>query len=212
MSATGRGAERRPSDYYPTPAWCVRRLLEEVYLPSGRWLEPSAGDGAIIRAVNAVRRDVEWWAVELRPECRESLEKTGAHVSVGVDYLRHSAGHFDVALLNPPFSEAQAFIDRAKESAEWVVVLESLNFFGSEERNDWWRADVPDVYVIPNRPSFTGAGMDSVVYGWFVWTPERGRSIGRVRVLASTPAAERRVPRLVIPEGVGAPAQKELIR
>lgn len=25
MSSTGRGRERAPSDYYPTPAWVVRR-------------------------------------------------------------------------------------------------------------------------------------------------------------------------------------------
>ena len=30
--------EERGCDYYPTPAWCVRRLLEAVDLPGGRWL------------------------------------------------------------------------------------------------------------------------------------------------------------------------------
>ena len=46
---------RRDRDYYPTPSWCVRALLETVDLPTGTWLEPTAGDGAIIRAVDEYR-------------------------------------------------------------------------------------------------------------------------------------------------------------
>ena len=70
MSATGRGAERRASDYYPTPAWCIWRLLDALSLPCRcTWLEPAAGDGAIVRAVNAVVPDLDWVAVDIRPEC-----------------------------------------------------------------------------------------------------------------------------------------------
>jgi hypothetical protein len=39
----------------------------------------------------------------------------------------------------------------------------------------------------------------------------RNRAAGRVQVLPVTPAAERRVPKLVLPEGVGQPAQVELL-
>lgn len=89
MTATGRGAERVDLDAYPTPSWCVRRLLEAVDLPlelpaergtlthgtrGARWLEPCAGDGAIIRAANAYctaagkAAEIFWHANELRPE------------------------------------------------------------------------------------------------------------------------------------------------
>lgn len=64
MSATGRSDVRRLDDFYATPAWCVRRLLEGVNPPGGLWLEPCAGDGAIIRAVEEMRADVKWHAVE----------------------------------------------------------------------------------------------------------------------------------------------------
>lgn len=33
---------------------------------------------------------------------------------------------------------------------------------------------------------------DSAEYGWFVWTPERGRKVGKTSILASTPEAERK--------------------
>ena len=53
MSSTHRGAERRPADFYATPHWTVRRLLEALPLPGGVWFEPCAGEGDIIKAVNA---------------------------------------------------------------------------------------------------------------------------------------------------------------
>lgn len=34
---------------------------------------------------------------------------------------------------------------------------------------------------------------DSSEYSWFVWTPERGRSVGSTRILPDTPLAERKV-------------------
>jgi hypothetical protein len=216
MSATGRGSERRPSDYYPTPAWCVHRLLEDLALPGGVWLEPSAGEGAIIRAVNSRRFDVDWIAIEVREECAPALRAAGADAFVA-DFLGPDVGwtgrtrFFDVALLNPPFTHAQAFIERCKAMASWVCALERLNFLEGEERCEWLRADPPDVYVLPNRPSFTGDGTDSIAYAWFVWGPVRNRAAGRVQVLPVTPAAERRVPKLVLPEGVGQPAQVELL-
>ena len=33
---------------------------------------------------------------------------------------------------------------------------------------------------------------DSAEYGWFIWTPERGRTAGLTRILASTPETERK--------------------
>ena len=200
MSATGRGAVRRESDYYPTPAWCVHRLLEALDLPGGRWLEPSAGDGAIIRAVNTKREGVKWTAVEVRPECSAQLLDLADHAIA--DFLGASLGlgHFDVAILNPPFSDAMAFIDRCKPMATWVCALERLNFLEGDARNASLRSDAPDVFVLPNRPSFTGEGTDSIAYAWFVWGPERNRRESRIVLLPLTPAAERKTPKLVIPE------------
>lgn len=195
MSATGRGAVRRPFDFYGTPSWCVTRLLEAVALPGGAWLEPSAGDGAIIRAVNTARSDVRWYAAELREECKEPLRALTPMLRIGdflADYVEWATFRCDVAILNPPFTHAQAFIKRCKGLADWVCALERLNFLEGEERNEWLRADAPDVYVLPNRPSFTGEGTDATAYAWFVWTPERGRAEGRMRVLPTTPASERK--------------------
>jgi hypothetical protein len=52
------------------------------------------------------------------------------------------------------------------------------------------RARTPDVYVLPNRPSFTGGSTDSIEYAWFVWRTRAARS-GTIRVLAETGREER---------------------
>lgn len=82
MSSTNRGGKRSPADFYATPAWCVRRLLERVDLPPGRWLEPAAGDGAIMLAAEEMRGERAlrgwhsadcWDAFEIRKECGRIL-------------------------------------------------------------------------------------------------------------------------------------------
>lgn len=50
MSATGRGDERREADFYPTPAATPRLILSRLPL-GGMILEPTAGDGAIVRVL-----------------------------------------------------------------------------------------------------------------------------------------------------------------
>jgi hypothetical protein len=196
VSATGRGAVRNPADYYPTPSWAVRRLLERVELPGNRWLEPCAGDGAIIRAVNSVVQPIHWTAVDIRPETRDPLKALidPTEVYAGYDFL---AGDFagcewDTICTNPPFGLAMEFIEESLSLANWVAMLLRVNFLGSAKRSAFFRDEMPDVYVLPNRPSFTGKGTDATEYCWAVWTPERGRKRGRVEVLAETPANERR--------------------
>src|SRR5262245_5684713 len=91
MSATGRGAVREPDDYYTTPSWCVRRRLEAWNPPTwGDFAEPGAGNGAVIRAVNAtLKRRLRWDAFEVREEERTALEHAtgGGGIHIG-DFLR----------------------------------------------------------------------------------------------------------------------------
>lgn len=190
MSATNRGGKREPLDNYPTPAWCVRRLLEAVDLPCGDWLEPAAGDGAIIRAVNCHFREMPieptWTGVEVRNVPPFSYD---AHYILG-DFLTHDFGgrRFDVAISNPPYCRAQEFIEKCIAISDVTAMLLRLNYLGSETRSEFMRAHPPAIYALPNRPKFVNGKSDSCEYGWFVW----GLGDSRVRVLADTPLAERR--------------------
>ena len=221
MSSTNRGGKRRPSDYYPTPAWCVDRLLEELYparealggqtgLPyRGQWVEPCAGSGAIIRASQAWmsrcqhrRFEVGWTATELPgpdfpPARYQELRATGADVMLG-DCLTWApeTGRFDVCLTNPPYGngQAEAFVRWGLANASCSIMLLRLGFLASAQRCALMRENPPDVFVLRNRPSFTANGRtDSADYAWFVWRQPSGRRSGRVKVLRTTPMNERKL-------------------
>lgn len=192
MSSTNRGRQRVRADNYPTPAWCVRRILEETNLPAGNWLEPCAGEGAIIRAVNRQRQDVSWTAVEIRQEACRDLLTLHAVDSVCANFLTlpPPPHPYAVTITNPPFILAMQFVQACQAVSQHVVMLLRLNFLASEARSDFMRSTRPDVYVLPNRPSFVRGGQtDSIEYAWFHWHPE---SQGVLRVLPTTPAAERK--------------------
>lgn len=219
MSATGRGAERRPNDWYGTPAWCVERLLEDANFraqipdpadPTGGdpcWLEPCAGDGAIIRACQKALAPtgdrVRWTAMELRPRDL-AVQSLGApstwRAQWGVDFLTQPTlapesglDLYDLCITNPPYTLAQAFVTQALTVAEHVVMLLRLNFLESQKRVRWWtEVGLPDVYVLPNRPSFTGHGTDACAYGWFHWSTDWSKKrLGHLSILRSTPEADR---------------------
>lgn len=43
--------EAKEAEFYPTPSWCVRVLVENIFSPlpyAGGWCEPAAGEGASI--------------------------------------------------------------------------------------------------------------------------------------------------------------------
>lgn len=188
MSATGRSDVRVVADVYPTPSWCVRRLLEAVELPGGDWLEPAVGEGAIVRAVNEVRDDVRWSGVEIR-DVPAIGDPDGLYCG---DFLKFDPyRRWSVCITNPPYSLAREFIEHAWPMADHVAMLLRLNFLGGEKRATAMRKHPPDVYVLPNRPSFTGHGTDATEYCWMVWRTRERRQHGIVRVLASTPRTER---------------------
>lgn len=189
MSATNRcGTKRETHDFYPTPSWCVYRLVD--HLPglkqrNTKILEPCAGDGAIIRALGARREMVT--AVELREAARTQLEACAQRVHI-CDFTKWIPGErFDVAITNPPYSHAMEIIEACWPLADRIVMLLRLNFLGSAERHSWISKHTPDVYVLPNRPSFVHGRTDSCEYAWMVWTPNDQRDRGLISVLGLTP-------------------------
>ena len=188
---------RRPMDDYPTPGWCVDRLLEVVELPwSGVWLEPCAGEGRIIERVNAHHDGrwpaVRWHAWDIQERYRRPLEQLRARVEIGdmLDPVRGGRGRFDVVITNPPFALAMDVLLVARTLAPIVVLLLRRNFVASAKRYEYLSRNMPAEYLLPNRPSFVGGRTDSCEYAWMVWTPKSG-PVGTTTMLALTPAAER---------------------
>lgn len=203
MSSAGRGGPREPEDYYTTPSWAVRRLLE-VWRPerTGPWVEPSAGNGAIIRVVDASpgNRPAIWRAFEIREEERAELTRLcGAGARIENFLAIGDAPDPDVAAVlgNPPYTFAFEFLRQAHylyPNAEIVFLLRQA-FTASQERYGFMRSHVPDKFELPDRPSFTDGGGDSADYAWMRWPAAWERTVGEIRLLRQTPLAERKLDR-----------------
>lgn len=179
----------------------MHRLLEAVPLPGGRWLEPCAGNGAIIEAVNELRSDIIWHANELREECGPDLKALTEQVELGDFFSAKISGSYDVIITNPPFRLAQQFVSKCMEHSDIVVMLLRVNFIGSAKRATFMREHAPDVHTLPNRPSFIGGGKtDSPEYGWFIFHGQELRSSGVLSVLDITPSSIRKAAHAVLEE------------
>ena len=176
MSATNRGAVRNEADFYATPLDTVYTLLDNYdgIKPDDIILEPSAGNGNIIRALRerGYKNQVE--AIELRCEEYNKLQEYADYVGI-TDYLKVSPifGKYDVIIGNPPYSLAQEFIDKSLEllaPGGRLIFLLRTNFLESKKRFKWWQDKIPNgLYVLSKRPSFTGKGTDATSYSWFIW-------------------------------------------
>lgn len=162
-------------------------------------MEPGAGDGAIIRAVDDWR-DLKrlppvWWrAVEVNPVHRRALERSlfrGAGELLVEDFFARPHGQWDCIIGNPAFHLSERYLSVCLPLAPVVCFLEKLNFLGAQRRADFWRAHPADVYVLSDRPF-----PDMTEYAWFVWG-QCGPGPGRIRVLGPD---DSQLPLLPVPK------------
>jgi hypothetical protein len=93
---------------FPTPVALAERMVELANIEAGMdVLEPSAGTGAILDAVQRLAPAVQLQAVEIHRGLVECLRGAGYLVTQG-DFLAcgPELGQFDRILLNPPFADA----------------------------------------------------------------------------------------------------------
>jgi hypothetical protein len=68
------------------------------------WLEPSAGDGSLVRAVKDVDDRIKVHAVEENQSCKLSLINSGASAVFIGDFLQYNPDfQYDRIIANPPF-------------------------------------------------------------------------------------------------------------
>lgn len=170
---TVKQAKRDPNDFYPTPAWVTKQLLQALPPKDNKVIEPAAGDGDIVAVL--VEYGLEVDAIERRGECEETLKKSGAqNVQVGnaLEVLPKSTSKAIIG--NPPFEGDLGFqFVKAciATEAPYVAMLLQLDFLSSRDRAVW-NNEHPVTALLPlgDRPSFTGDGKtDGRNYGWFVW-------------------------------------------
>lgn len=96
---------RQASQYFPTPAAVVARLVELAEIEPGMTvLEPSAGRGAIASELTARGAVVD--CIERDPEHAAALQETGLARKVDIaDFLTiPAAPDYDRVVMNPPFT------------------------------------------------------------------------------------------------------------
>jgi hypothetical protein len=206
MSATNRGAERREADEYLTPEWAIRRFLEFYQPPGEDWLDPCAANGDLIRVCKAVmgrmRPKFSMAGIELRQECQETLRAaTGEDGHYIGDFLAAATGIGDKSggaiVTNPPYSLLVPFLTECVRIAHVTCMLLRINAVRGGEtlpngeevkRQHLMKLLNPGIFVLPDRPSFTGYGTDATEYSWFVFgDPEVA---GRWFMLGDTPEDE----------------------
>lgn len=145
------------ADFYATPMASFMPLLE--YLPMGSvFWEPALGDGRLVKALRDSGRDAG--GADLHP-IKPDVE--------AVDFLQDQTQR-DFIITNPPFSLAREFVQHAIGHSRESVMLLRLNFLGAKKRRLWWRQHKPNaIFVLSDRPDFTGGGGDACDYGWFYW-------------------------------------------
>lgn len=184
-----RRAERRALDHYVTPSWCADRFLEKFSVPASRILDPCAARGELITAAQPYFPFAQFAACELNDEYEADLrEPTEGAVVIG-DFLERfplfKKVGIDLVLTNPPYAKAEEFIRASLEVAPVVAMLLRINFLASQKRRDWLHQQRPGIFVLPNRPSFTGEGGDQTEYAWFTFGHRE--SAGQIDWLELTP-------------------------
>lgn len=174
MSATNRGAIRVENDFYPTPDWLTEpaiKILFDRFKANEKWdvLEPACGDLAMVKVLQKYFNNIEYSDIVEPYNC--DFLKPNSENQIFFD-------KYDLIITNPPFSLAKEFVDKAmeyrKDEHSIVAMLLRVNFSGSQERYEWFKANEPSVYVSSKRPSFGKnkegkKGTDNSEYAWFFW-------------------------------------------
>nr|CAB4128442.1 hypothetical protein UFOVP114_32 [uncultured Caudovirales phage] len=206
MSATGRNKPenaRHPDDFYRTEQWCVDALYKALPMLPMPTLDPAAGDGALVQYARALGA-AQMFGIELDHGRTAASRAAGLPVVQGDGLSVSWRGEH--VLQNPPFYLSPEFVEKGVAEAETSVVLARLNFMGSEERHDWWKALAPwlrSVVSMSSRPRFIhGKGGDACEYGWFVFSREPLPGLAPFCWIARPPTARALQRRRSIPPGL----------
>jgi SAM-dependent methyltransferase len=100
---------KKDFQFFPTPDDLADELVQLANVtPLAKVLEPSAGRGAIIKAIQRIIPGKVVGYCELMPENLKILESMDNVVKVGENFLDHKPGEvYDLIIANPPFAKNQ---------------------------------------------------------------------------------------------------------
>lgn len=191
MSSTNRGKDRNISDYYVTPKKAIKDFLD-AFSEDVNWqkdingyviLDPCAGGDELHEmSYPSVLKEYDLPCPILTVDYRQNSKAMYKE-----DFLKFKTAN-DVRMIisNPPFCDALKFIKHSLTiSKVYVVFLLRLNFFGSQERSEWFKAHMPILtYVHSKRMKFTNnKGTDSIEYMHCVWKVDDYQKFTKLRII-----------------------------
>ena len=162
---------KKKFQFFETPADIAHKLAVRLgdVEPTHRILEPSAGRGALIKAV------LEEWpeqmvdCYELMEENREELAKIPNARLLGNDFLEAEVGMYDKIIANPPFANNQDIKHVTKmwehlaDGGQMAVIMGCHWQYASDKPSKTFRSFVEsvdhDITVLP-KGTFKSSGTD----------------------------------------------------
>jgi len=158
-SSTTRGN----TDFYPTPSECTQALLNFLQIPKNATIwEPACGKGHIANVLNANGYKT----------VSTDLYDYGGLDGVE-DFLNSPCRECDWIITNPPFSQAEPFIEKCLEHKKPFALLLKSQYWHSKRRYELFIQHKPQ-YVLPLtwRPDFEfgkRGGSPTMECLWTVW-------------------------------------------
>lgn len=175
MSATNRGTKRNKQDFYETPIKTIKLFLNNYQIQGNNILEPCAGNGNISKTIKQYYPSCRLDQVEIREEEKNNLQPYG-NIYIENFLNWQPKKYYDCIITNPPYSLAKEFIEKSLIIANEVIMLLRLAFLESKKRYEFWQKyPVNELYILSQRPSFTGNGTDATAYAWFVWNKKSNK-------------------------------------
>lgn len=111
---------RIENDYYATPYHATKAILNEIDLGTDSILEPSAGEGHIVKVLREYYPNNEIVANDLI----DRHSRIGIEINSGIDFLTYEPDRkFGTIITNPPFKFAQQFVEHSLELASHYVIM-----------------------------------------------------------------------------------------
>ena len=154
--------DRPKSDFYQTSRPLVWELMKlDLFDFNKSWIEPFCGEGAITLILNDYFKSEKSYANDLK---------------YGYNFMNEDR-KFDYVISNPPFSDFDNCVMKAKEIAkEKIAFIGKTNFFGAEKRNriGVWK-HLKHVYVFNRQVDYRYFREDNkmicgnLISAWFIW-------------------------------------------
>jgi hypothetical protein len=172
-------AERKKLDQYFTPPQLARficsRLVDYLGQPQ-HIVEPHSGRGAFVAAARIHWPDARIVAFDLDGRAKRHALRAGADAFIRADWLGREEPRYcspDLIIGNCPYNDALRHVEASLERVKplgFVAFLLRLTFFGSRERQAFWRRrNLRYLLPIYPRPRFADQRTDFSDYAVFCW-------------------------------------------